>query len=312
MGKYITTAGQNIYDVALHLYGSIEGIVDLMINNPSLSLNDNLVSGDELMYSDNFIINADVVAYNRMNNITPSGSECRVYPKHFEGEKFCEIYLSNTLFSVEFSISGSGLLEINWGDNSPCEKIEITQQTQNITHRFDNKISQIRKISLYGVVRCKLLNITDLKAISLYISKHQYIEQFINQKSSLPIDFIPLLEGVYDIDFSLGAVSNLIPLISCKELMTLNLVDVKIKESVIDEYLITLVNEHDNRRNCNIIISAIPSGSYAEPSKDSNGKYILSSGMEAIWVLTHEEAWNEAGHWNFIINNVTYSYEQNN
>ena len=28
MGKYVVTEGQNLYDIALHLTGSIEGIVD--------------------------------------------------------------------------------------------------------------------------------------------------------------------------------------------------------------------------------------------------------------------------------------------
>ena len=38
---------------------------------------------------------------------------------------------------------------------------------------------------------------------------------------------------------------------------------------------------------------------------------MLTSGMEAVWVLTHEEAWNEGGVWEFIINETTYKYEQN-
>lgn len=46
MGKYRITAGQNIYDVAMYLYGSVEGIVDLLINNPGLSLDDTLKSGE--------------------------------------------------------------------------------------------------------------------------------------------------------------------------------------------------------------------------------------------------------------------------
>ena len=66
MGRYKVIAGQNIYDVALHLYGSIEGIVDLMMCNTDLSLDTTLKVGDELIYSDDFFINADVVAYNEM------------------------------------------------------------------------------------------------------------------------------------------------------------------------------------------------------------------------------------------------------
>ena len=64
MGRYKVIAGQNIYDVALHLYGSIEGIVDLMMCNTDLSLDTTLKVGDELIYSDDFVINADVVDYN--------------------------------------------------------------------------------------------------------------------------------------------------------------------------------------------------------------------------------------------------------
>ena len=66
MGKHKITAGQNIYDVAMHLYGSIEGIVDLLINNPELSLDDTLKSGEELEYTDGFTISPDIVAYNRV------------------------------------------------------------------------------------------------------------------------------------------------------------------------------------------------------------------------------------------------------
>ena len=72
MGSYRVVTGQNIYDVALHLYGSVEGIVDLLVNNPALSLETELCSGQELTYTDGFVINADVVAYNEMHGIVPS------------------------------------------------------------------------------------------------------------------------------------------------------------------------------------------------------------------------------------------------
>ena len=61
MGKYTVTEGQNLYDVALHLTGSIEGIVDLLICNPALSLADTLHSGDELFYTDDFVINVTFI-----------------------------------------------------------------------------------------------------------------------------------------------------------------------------------------------------------------------------------------------------------
>ena len=46
MGRYRVIAGQNLYDIALHIYGSIEGIVDLMMCNSDLSLDTTLKVGD--------------------------------------------------------------------------------------------------------------------------------------------------------------------------------------------------------------------------------------------------------------------------
>lgn len=81
MGKYRVVAGQNIYDVALYLYGSIEGVVDLLINNPDLSFATTLTAGRELVYTDDFVIRADVVAYNGLHGIVPANGERHVYPK---------------------------------------------------------------------------------------------------------------------------------------------------------------------------------------------------------------------------------------
>ena len=83
MGKYRVVAGQNIYDVALYLYGSIEGVVDLLINNPDLSFATTLTAGRELVYTDDFVIRADVVAYNGLHGIVPANGERHVYPKTF-------------------------------------------------------------------------------------------------------------------------------------------------------------------------------------------------------------------------------------
>lgn len=52
MGKYAVINGQNLYDIALDLYSSIEGIVDLLMNNTDLSLADDLQTGDELIYTE--------------------------------------------------------------------------------------------------------------------------------------------------------------------------------------------------------------------------------------------------------------------
>lgn len=108
MGRYRVIAGQNIFDVALHLYGSIEGIVDLMMNNPDLSLATVLTVGQELVYTDDFVIDADVVAYNAARSIVPANGEHHVYPKYPEGQLSVEFHFRQRLERVVYSL-GNGL-----------------------------------------------------------------------------------------------------------------------------------------------------------------------------------------------------------
>lgn len=70
MSKYITKSGQNLYDIALAIYGSIEGIFDLLISNPNISYTTVFSSGTELSYHDDFILNQGVVTWLSDNDIT--------------------------------------------------------------------------------------------------------------------------------------------------------------------------------------------------------------------------------------------------
>ena len=89
--------------------------------------------------------------------------------------------------------------------------------------------------------------------------------------------------------------------------MKLNLCGSHLKTAILDEYFKGLVSEYEDRRNCHITLTSYPSGFYREPDRDKNGNYILSTGMEAIWLLTHEPSWNEAGYWKIQINNDIYT-----
>ena len=81
------------------------------------------------------------------------------------------------------------------------------------------------------------------------------------------------------------------------------------EDTVINDYLIYIAKHNNQRRNCKVILDTQPSGTYKEPLKDSNGNYVITTGMEAIYVITHETAWNEAGSWSFDINGTIYQYE---
>lgn len=309
MGKYVVCEGQNLFDVALHIYGSIEGIVDLLICNPSLSLAGELKSSDELSYTDDFVIDTDTVAYYRMYGIKPANGERTVYYKSSEYPKLIEIYLENSQTFACFEVSGHGTLEIDWGDNSKIETLALENDLKQVPHAFDNSISEKRKITLYGNVSVKKLNLSGLSASAVYLLRPLPVEKFTLQRGEMAVDFLCLLEDAYEADLTGLTTGNLLPLLTCKGLMKLNLSGANIRQSILDEYLIGLVRRYYDRRSCHVYLTTLPSGTYREPRRDENLNYILSTGMEAVWVLTHEEAWNEAGNWKFVINDLTYTFE---
>lgn len=309
MGKYQITAGQNIYDVAMHLYGSIEGIVDLLINNPDLSLDDTLKSGETLEYTDGFAISPDIVAYNRMYSLLPANGERNVYPKEPSGKRFMELYVDNKQTAASLLLSGNGILEIDWGDNTDMEVVILTDEVKEFRHYFNDKISSVRRMSFYGEVRFRMLNISRSHALSVYLLRPVSMEKFTCEKMELDISFLSLAEDTYELYFAGLQTASLLSLLLLKRLMRLDLTGSKVKPSVLDTYLKTLVVQHYGRRNMTVLLSTSPSGIYHKPEKDDNGNYLLASGMEAVWMLTHEPAWNEGGAWTFIINNQTYTYE---
>lgn len=312
MGKYTITAGQNLYDVALHIYGSIEGITDLLVNNPTLAMASKLHTGQELTYTDDYLIDADVAAYYRQRGISPANGERNVYFKESQYPRIAELWLSAEATSASVSFSGSGVMEIDWGDNTLLQRIELRNETTVYSHFFDNTISGERLIRLYGDFRLRQADFTALNPSTVYFLNPVFAQEVTLRGCTAPLDFLPLLQGLYALDLSKVKTNSLLPLVQCRGLRRLYLSGVDILRETLDELLITLVREYYGRRNCEIILSERPSGEYREPARDEALNYIISTGMEAVWLLTHEPAWNEGGAWRFDISGEIYTYEENN
>lgn len=311
MGKYTVTEGQNLYDVALHLTGSIEGIVDLLICNPALSLADTLRSGDELFYTDDFVINADVVARYRREQIVPAGGERNVYPKYPSGHRRLWFTLESAQISTSFSLSGNGSVEIDWGDNSPLEAVALSSSVRHLGHRFDNTVATPRQVRIYGDFTLQSLDLSGCGARRIRLSEPLHCERFSLCGGSCPLDFAPLLDGVFRMDLSRQSCGSLLPLAECRQLMTLDLTDADVSRAAVDEYLLRLVTHHYGRRNCDLTLPVVPSGTYTEPVRDAVGSYVPATGLEAVWLLTHEESWNEGGAWVIRTPEKCYRYTHN-
>lgn len=310
MGRYSVIAGQNIFDVALHLYGSIEGIVDLMMNNPDLSLDTTLAVGQELVYTDDFVINADVVAYNAARGIVPANGEHHVYPKYPEEQLCVEFHLPATVLNVSCKASGTSSLEIDWGDNSEIEKIELRNAPLYLNHTFDNTIRGTRRIRWYSRAEFQALDWSGLQPDSIFLFQPLRVEELTLQNASVSLEGFRLLDGTYSLRLSGITTADLTPLAGCRELMTLDMGEGHLKPDVEDAFLYEIVNRYGNRRNCTVTLPVAPSGIYREPDRDPEStRYLPVSGMECIWVILHEESWNEGGPWKFIIEDKIYTVE---
>lgn len=307
MGRYIVTAGQNIYDVSLHIYGSVEGILDLLMCNPELSLATHLKPGSQLSFSDNFIIDSSTVAYNKKNGIVPANGERGVYYKSPSYPPAIELFISSGETSAEPGLSGSGKIEIDWGDNSPLQPVRLEQSMQNLRHFFDNKAGNSRRIRIYGDFSIRQADFGLLDIKSLFFLKPVSTESLILRKCPSSLSFLPLCRDIHSVGLTGGSCENLLPLVECKNLIWLDLSKMKLSQNTLDSYLAALAHNNLGRRSCHITLAGMPSGNYAEPKRDDNLEYIITSGMEAVWVITNEPAWNEAGYWKFTINNKTYT-----
>lgn len=309
MGKYTVNNGQNLYDIALDLYGSVEGIVDLLMNNTNLSLADDLQMGDELIYTDDFTINEDIVAYNRQHGIVPANGEQSVYPKCFSRPYTSQFRLNNTLTSASFAASGAGEVEIDWGDNTPVETVLLSRELHVYTHIFDNQVRELRQVRWYTDASFVRLDLSGMEASAVYLFRPVAVEELVMKDGSVEVDFLRMTTTIYDADLRGLKTSNLLSLLPCLNLMRLDLRDASVKPSVLDEYLMGLVTFYGQRRNCEVLFSVCPNGFFQEPQRDENGRYRIISGMEAIWVIIHEPAWNEGGPWKFIVNDQIYTTE---
>ena len=210
MNKYSVRSGQNIYDVALTLYGSVEGIFDLLISNPELSMETELRYGMNLNYHEDFIINKDLAIWLKENKILVKNGE-HVYNfldiKEFIQEHFSHQHpdvfneltnLSNDeqsmfwesistprmiikqqgqLSVIKLQLKPSTHLIVDWGDYSAPEIImdPNTSVEFELEHCFKGSGSHI--ITIYGDCEFEKLDLRELNGV-YYPLGIIYVDEF--------------------------------------------------------------------------------------------------------------------------------------
>lgn len=306
METYKVINNQNIFDVAIDIYGSIEGIFDLLISNPDLSFDSKLYDGQTLLWDKDFVINSSIVSSLHTDNAIPINGERNVYYKNIEADLKCVIQMGESASDISLNLSGDGEMIIDWGDNSEIQTIQLQPTLQLYQHYFDNE-ADVRTIRLYGDFNIKTWDMSTIHGLVLP-TQPIIVDEVIISKNIVPLHGLFLFNGIYYVKINDIPITDLSPIKN----MSLSYLELKgisySSEDVLNDYLKYLAKHNNQRRNCNVVIDTQPSGEYKEPDKDENGSYLITSGMEAIYVITHEATWNESGPWIFNINGTIYQY----
>lgn len=291
MATYKVKTNQNLFDVAMQLYGSIEGLFDLLISNSWLNMSTDLKTGMELEYHDYFVVNDDIQAEIQSKDYLPANSERHVYLKHPAEELVFICQIDPSEYSTSFVASGSGTMVIDWGDNSDMERVELDVNEQTILHYFNSKVEE-RKIKVYGDFKLMYFDTTKLGG-SLLLVKPLIVDEYVCHSTVPILDGLFLFDGTVSVDLSNTKIHDLLPIAD----MSLQILDLRnvvfTSTEVLYIYLQYLVDNYGNRRNCTVYLSTEPS----------------EKGMEAIETILGEDAWNEAGNWKFYINDKVYTRE---
>lgn len=293
MAVYKVKPNQNIWDVAIHLYGSIEGIFDLLISNEKLSVNDDLVAGMELNYHEYFKVNEGIVSCMEERNLIPANGERHIYPKQTD-EPLRFIYETNPIDKyTEFVVAGDGVMVVDWGDNSELESIILSHTNTVHTHYFDSEVDK-RVIKVYGDFSLIYIDLTKLGGAILPVAP-LLVDEVTSHSNSFSLKGLFLFKGTYKVDLTYMRISDLMP-IADMNLQELNLIHARFESvSVLDDYLVYIASpeHHGTRRNCKVYLTQEPS----------------SVGMAAIETIINEDSWNESGQWEFNINGRIYKKE---
>lgn len=214
MAQYKVRSGQNIYDVALSIYGSVEGIFDLLLSNKWLNMETKLSYGMVLDYHEEFIVNKNIAIWLKDNDILVKNGE-HVH-KHIDIEQFVDEHFKvshpelqdalsqmspdeqnmfwETLYTPRMIIRQQGQLSsfrfklipgkhifVDWGDYSSIQIAE-GEDEQELEHCYKGAGSHI--ITLYGDFEFTMLDMTNINGL-YYPLGTIYANEFI---SSLNIE----------------------------------------------------------------------------------------------------------------------------
>ena len=288
MAQHIVKKNQNIFDIAIELYGSVEGIYDLLITNSWLSMEYDLKAGDVLEYHDYFVLNQGIVDEIRNKNYRPANGARHVYAKNPSENQIFQVHVPKDIEFSTIIVSGEGTMLVDWGDNSELQAINLTHTEVKVEHFFDNQVDK-RVIRIFGDFSLLTFDTTELNG-NLYTLYPVVVDEFTSKSNEYSLEGLFLFSGTVVLNLTGMLIKDLSPIYNMS-LQELDLRGAHIEPEVIDDYLVNIVNNYGTRRNCTVYLTTEPT----------------ATGMTAIQTIINESAWNQSGAWVFNINGTIYT-----
>ncbi len=111
MYKITTYNNQSVFDIALKVYGSIEGVFDLVKNNPGLRF-DSLLGSGSILQAPGAVIKQEVVDYYAKNKINPATGNLPNLPAYIDEDMLKQI-LNYNLSGGDHVFPGIELKNLN-------------------------------------------------------------------------------------------------------------------------------------------------------------------------------------------------------
>lgn len=161
--KYTVSTGENIYDIALSLHGSVEGIFDLLVSNDWLTMDTRLKKGDEIYYHDEFMINQDIVDWVEDSGLlVKNGDHQEDDDIPVENADMRIIVRQRGSFSSISAKMLSGTMYIDWGDMSG---ISIGAKDKYVVADHDYQDVGEHIIRISGDFEIDILDFTELNGV---------------------------------------------------------------------------------------------------------------------------------------------------
>lgn len=249
---YIVQNKQNIYDVAVQLYGSVEGIFDLLITNDWLTMDTTLKAGDELQYHPQYTLNKDILGLlNERGIVVVNGDGAEVTSYYGMMPVFVLSATIGDSLTGKMTIGGTGSIFVDWGDSGSSTH-RLSGTTVVAGHNYGRSDNYTIKCYADGT-----LNWIDLRGLSstLYLTQNVTLEALLtDSRETIPdMSLFDLIDSVDRLMLRNQRFDSL-TFVEKYDLLLLDLIGSEIDPTVMQEYLIWINNHLASLRGCDVYL----------------------------------------------------------